>query len=109
MVEFTRRTLMATSVAAALGASVSTAATAEPEDGNTPLAPTSKGQIDRFATTALGAEVTGPEVTAGGTLIFSLQHPSRKNPAPFNRVVSTTRVKIELRMFLSPKQTQRIS
>jgi secreted PhoX family phosphatase len=84
MVEFTRRKLLATSVAAALGASVSGVASAQTEDANTPLAPTSKGQIDRFATTALGAEVTGPEVTAGGTLIFSLQHPSRKNPAPFN-------------------------
>ena len=84
MVEFTRRTLMATSVAATLGASVSTAATAEPEDGDTPLAPTVEGKIERFATTALGAEVTGPFVTGGGTLIFSLQHPSRSNPAPFN-------------------------
>lgn len=85
MVEFTRRTLMATATAAALGASVSSAATAETEDGDTPLAPTSKGQIERFATTALGAESTGPFVTQGGTLIFSLQHPSRSNPAPFNR------------------------
>ncbi len=84
MVEFTRRKLMATSAAAALGASVTTASTTEIEDEDTPLAPTSKGRIERFATTALGAEVTGPEVTASGTLIFSLQHPSRKNPAPFN-------------------------
>jgi secreted PhoX family phosphatase len=89
MVEFSRRTLMATATAAALGASVSTAASSEPEpepeDGDTPLAPTSKGRIERFATTALGAEVTGPEVTTAGTLFFSLQHPSRSNPAPFNQ------------------------
>lgn len=85
MVEFTRRTLMATSAAAALGASVSTVASAqEQQDSNTALAPSVDGTIERFATTALGAEVTGPEVTTDGTLFFSLQHPSRKNPAPFN-------------------------
>ncbi|QIB74201.1 DUF839 domain-containing protein [Halogeometricum borinquense] len=82
MVEFTRRKLMATSVAAALGASV--AGTAAAEDGDTPHAPMVKGELTRFATTAFGAEVTGPFVTQSGTLIFSLQHPSRQNPAPFN-------------------------
>ena len=84
MVEFTRRKLMATSVAAALGASVAGVASAEDEDTNTSMAPSVAGKIDRFASTALGAEVTGPEVTNSGTLFFSLQHPSRKNPAPFN-------------------------
>ena len=87
MVELTRRNLMATSVAAALGASVAGAGVAsaqEEEDGDTPGAPNVKGTIERFASTALGAEVTGPEVTNGGTLFFSLQHPSRENPAPFN-------------------------
>jgi len=86
MVEFTRRNLMATSVAAALGASVGGVASArEVDDGDTPGAPSVNGTIERFASTALGAEVTGPFVTQGGTLIFSLQHPSRQNPAPFNR------------------------
>lgn len=86
MVEFTRRKLMATSVAASLGASVSGLASAQTnEDTDTPNAPTVKGDIDRFASTALGAEVTGPEVTASGTLFFSLQHPSRYNPAPYNK------------------------
>ncbi|NEU56827.1 alkaline phosphatase PhoX [Halorussus sp. MSC15.2] len=86
MVEFTRRKLMATSVAATLGASVSAASgVAQDEDADTPKAPHVKGEIKRFATTALGAEVTGPEVSANGTLFFSLQHPSRKNPAPFNK------------------------
>jgi len=86
MVELTRRNLMATSVAAALGASVSGVAGAqESEDGDTPHAPSVDGRIERFASTALGAEVTGPEVTKGGTLFFSLQHPSRRNPAPFNK------------------------
>ena len=85
MVEFTRRQLMATSVAATLGASVSAAELAQDEDADTPKAPFVKGEMERFATTALGAEVTGPEVTRSGTLFFSLQHPSRKNPAPFNK------------------------
>ncbi len=86
MVEFTRRKLMATSVAAGLGASVpATVAAQDDEDGDTPHAPYVRGEIERFATTALGAEVTGPFVTQGGTLIFSLQHPSRQNPAPFNK------------------------
>lgn len=85
MVEFTRRKLMATSAAAALGASVSGVASAkEDEDGDTPLAPSVKGSIERFATTAFGAEVTGPFVTGCGSLFFSLQHPSRSNPVPFN-------------------------
>jgi secreted PhoX family phosphatase len=82
MVEFTRRKLLAASVAATLGASVS--GTAQEED-DTSRAPYVDGELKRFATTALGAEVTGPEVTPDGTLFFSLQHPSRKNPAPFDR------------------------
>ncbi|KTG09447.1 cell surface protein [Haloprofundus marisrubri] len=83
MVEFTRRKLMATSLAASLGASVAGVVSAD-EDADTPKAPSVDGKIERFATTALGAEVTGPEVTKSGTLFFSLQHPSRKNPEPFN-------------------------
>ena len=88
MVEFTRRELMATSVAASLGASVPGVAGAdhnEGDDENTPLAPGVEGELERFATTAFGAEVTGPFVTPTGTLIFSLQHPSRENPAPYNK------------------------
>ncbi|MFC4552247.1 MULTISPECIES: alkaline phosphatase PhoX [Halorussus] len=87
MVEFTRRKLMATSVAATLGASVSGASgvAQDDEDADTPKAPHVKGEIKRFATTALGAEVTGPEVTRDGTLWFSLQHPSRRNPPPYNK------------------------
>ncbi|EMA55416.1 MULTISPECIES: alkaline phosphatase PhoX [Halococcus] len=86
MVDFTRRNLMATSVAAALGASVAGVASAQTnEDEDTPMAPSVDGTIERFATTALGAEVTGPEVTANGTLFFSLQHPSRQNAAPYNK------------------------
>ncbi|MFC5971939.1 alkaline phosphatase PhoX [Halomarina salina] len=87
MVEFTRRNLMKTSVAASLGASVVGAAHAQSdEDVDTPHAPIVKdGTLERFAWTALGAEVTGPEVTKSGSLFFSVQHPSRGNPAPFNK------------------------
>ncbi|SFL58814.1 protein of unknown function [Halogranum rubrum] len=85
MPDFTRRNLMATTAAAALGASVAGVATAADEDTDTPNAPSVRGDLRRFASTALGAEVTGPEVTAGGSLFFSLQHPSRDNPAPFDK------------------------
>jgi secreted PhoX family phosphatase len=85
MVEFTRRKLMATSVAATLGASVSgIASSSPPEDKNTPRAPYVRGELKRFSSTAFGAEVTGPLVFNDGTPLYSLQHPSRDNPAPFN-------------------------
>ncbi|PSP55678.1 cell surface protein [Halobacteriales archaeon QS_1_67_19] len=85
MVEFTRRKLMATSVAASLGASVGGIATAaQDEDTDTPGAPSVKGELKRFSTTALGAEVTGPFVFDDGSFLYSLQHPSRDNGAPFN-------------------------
>ncbi|MFC4358601.1 alkaline phosphatase PhoX [Halobium salinum] len=86
MFDLSRRNLMASSAAAALGASVAGRAVAqEDEDTDTPKAPMVKGDLERFAWTALGAEVTGPEVTKSGTLFFSVQHPSRKNPAPYNK------------------------
>jgi secreted PhoX family phosphatase len=72
---------MATSVAAALGASVPGQATANEGATNAMV----KGEIKRFATTALGAEVTGPFVFDDGSLIFSLQHPSRDNQPPYKR------------------------
>ncbi|MFH5798467.1 alkaline phosphatase PhoX [Haladaptatus sp. CMAA 1911] len=89
MVEFTRRKLMATSVAATLGASVSSnvigiESTEPPEDDDTPSAPYVKGNLKRFSSTAFGAEVTGPFVFEDGTPLYSLQHPSRDNPAPYN-------------------------
>ncbi|MFC4405607.1 alkaline phosphatase PhoX [Haloarchaeobius iranensis] len=85
MMEFTRRNLMASSVAAALGASVAGKATAVVDDPDTPGAPSVKGELKRFSTTALGAEVTGPYVFADGSLLYSLQHPSRDNEPPFDR------------------------
>lgn len=90
MVEFTRRKLMATSVAATLGASVSSnvigiESTEPPEDDDTPSAPYVKGGLKRFSSTAFGAEVTGPFVFEDGTPLYSLQHPSRDNPAPYNK------------------------
>jgi secreted PhoX family phosphatase len=85
MPEFTRRNLMATSVAAAVGASVSGVATADEEESDTPGAPSVKGELKRFSSTALGAEVTGPFVFDDGSLLYSLQHPSTDNPAPFDK------------------------
>jgi len=84
MVEFTRRQLLGSSAAAAIGLSaIGTASAADDDD--TPNAPWVDGEIKRFSTTALGAEVTGPEVTDAGELLFSLQHPSRDNPKPFDK------------------------
>lgn len=74
MVQINRRNLMRSSVAAALGSSVMGVAGAE--DTDTDKAPMVEGEIKRFATTAFGAEVTGPFVLENGTLIFSLQHPT---------------------------------
>ncbi|AFK19652.1 DUF839 domain-containing protein [Haloferax mediterranei ATCC 33500] len=86
MVEFTRRNLMATSVAAALGASVAGVGGAtQPEDPDTPRAPLVRGELKRFSTTAFGAEVTGPFVFDDGTPLYSLQHPDRENPAPYDK------------------------
>lgn len=85
MVEFTRRRLMATSVAAALGASVSGVGAAASDDANTPRAPFVRGELKRFSSTALGAEVTGPFVFEDGTPLYSLQHPSEDNPEPYNK------------------------
>ncbi|QLG50397.1 alkaline phosphatase PhoX [Natrinema halophilum] len=85
MVELNRRNLMEASVAAALGASVTGIATGDgPADPDTPLAPHVKGELKRFSSTARGAEVTGPIVFADGSLLYSLQHPSRENSAPYD-------------------------
>jgi secreted PhoX family phosphatase len=80
---------METSVAAALGASVAGVASAEHagevEETDTPGAPSVKGSLKRFSTTAFGAEATGPFVFQDGSLLHSVQHPSRDNPAPYDR------------------------
>lgn len=86
MVDLTRRKLMASSVAAALGASVTSVASAEEvSETDTPGAPSVKGELKRLATTSLGAEVTGPFVFDDGTLLFSHQHPSRDNPGEYSK------------------------
>jgi len=86
MVDLTRRNLLASSVAAALGASVVGVASGdEVEEGDTPGAPSVQGSLKRFSTTAYGAEVTGPFVFDDGGLLYSLQHPSEENPEPFGR------------------------
>jgi len=83
MVEFSRRNLMSTTVAAALGASVFAGVASADEE--TATAPTVKGELKRLATTSLGAEVTGPHVFEDGTPLFSHQHPSHDNTAPYDR------------------------
>jgi len=86
MVDLTRRSLMATSVAAALGASVTGVASAdEVAESDTPGAPSVEGELKRLSTTAFGAEVTGPFVFEDGSLLYSLQHPEGGNPEPFGR------------------------
>ncbi|ADB59523.1 protein of unknown function DUF839 [Haloterrigena turkmenica DSM 5511] len=86
MVEFTRRKLMASSAAAAVGAGTVGLAGADedPEEHDTLEAPYVKGNIDRFSTTAFGAEVTGPFVFDTGELLYSLQGPHDDNLEPFN-------------------------
>ncbi|MBX0293563.1 alkaline phosphatase PhoX [Haloarcula nitratireducens] len=86
MVDLTRRKLISSSVAAALGASVvGTASGEEVPESDTPGAPSVRGSLKRFSTTAFGAEVTGPFVFADGSLLYSLQHPSAENGDPFDR------------------------
>jgi len=92
--ELSRRTLMKTSVAAAVGAGTTGLATAQkdrdgretdPEDTLTANTPAVVGSLKRFSTTAFGAEMTGPFVFEDGTLLHSIQHPSRDNDAPWNK------------------------
>ncbi|WP_092904413.1 alkaline phosphatase PhoX [Halostagnicola kamekurae] len=87
MPKFTRRNLMASSMAAAVGAGVVGVAGAadRPDEHDTLTAPYVNGKLKRFSTTARGAEVTGPFVFETGELLYSLQHPSEDNPAPFDR------------------------
>jgi len=86
MVDMNRRGLMRVSVAAALGASVAGVASAEEvPESDTPGAPSVRGDLKRFSTTAFGAEVTGPFVFDDGSLLYSLQHPEGGNPEPFGR------------------------
>ncbi|WP_192918501.1 alkaline phosphatase PhoX [Salinigranum salinum] len=91
MVDLSRRKLMATSTAAALGASVvgseeARASETEVEESNTPRAPSVLGELKRFSNTAFGAEVTGPFVFDDGSLLYSLQHPNtEENEEPYDR------------------------
>ncbi|WP_173862769.1 alkaline phosphatase PhoX [Salinigranum rubrum] len=88
MVDFSRRNLMASSVAAALGVGVASGAASasetEIDESDTPGAPSVKGELKRFSNTAYGAEVTGPFVFADGGLLYSNQHPAADNIGPFS-------------------------
>ncbi|MXR50212.1 DUF839 domain-containing protein [Halovenus sp. WSH3] len=85
---------MKTSVAAAVGAGATNVAAAQKDrqsretdsdDTLTESAPgTVLGEMKRFSTTAFGAEMTGPFVFDDGTLLHSIQHPSRDNPTPWD-------------------------
>jgi len=85
---------MRSSVAAAVGAGVAGVASAEKDregretdndDTQTEGAPSVVGELKRFSTTAFGAEMTGPFVFEDGSLLHSVQHPSRDNPEPWNK------------------------
>jgi secreted PhoX family phosphatase len=80
MPDFTRRQLISSTAAAvAIGSAGVGGATQEDGSG----APFIDGEADLFATTALGAEVTGPFMFDTNELLFSLQHPSTDNPEPY--------------------------
>jgi len=96
MVGLNRRSLMQTSVAAAVGAGVTGIASAQDDkdrdrretdndDTQTPGAPSVEGSLKRFSTTAFGCEMTGPYVFADGSLLHSIQHPDTSNPEPFDK------------------------
>jgi len=99
MEDISRRSLMKTSLAAAVGAGVVGVASADehsyrgysPEDETddddtlTGGAPSVVGEMKRFSTTAFGAEMTGPFVFEDGSLLISVQHPSRDNPEPYDK------------------------
>jgi len=91
--DLSRRTLMKTSVAASVGAGATGLASAQKDregreinsdDSLTDTAPAVEGDLKRFMTTAFGAEMTGPFVFDDGTLLHSIQHPSRDNPTPWD-------------------------
>jgi len=93
--DLSRRKLMKSSVAAAVGAGAVGTASANNEDRDsretdnddtlTDGAPSVAGEMKRFSTTAFGAEMTGPYVFQDGSLLHSIQHPSRDNPEPFDK------------------------
>ena len=85
MPEFSRRQLISSAAAAAAvgaaGLGGASGATGSQEDG----APFIDGDVKLFATTSLGAEVTGPFVFDTGEVLFSHQHPSFDNPGEFSK------------------------
>jgi secreted PhoX family phosphatase len=84
MPDFTRRTLLSSTAAAAAAGLGGIPSVAADSDADT-NAPYIDGDVELFATTALGAEVTGPFVFETDELLFSLQHPSTDNPAPYDK------------------------
>ncbi|MGM0718682.1 MAG: alkaline phosphatase PhoX, partial [Halobacteriota archaeon] len=99
MVDRSKRNLMKASIATLVGAGVAGVASGaedsyrgysptdstDDDDTLTEGAPSVIGDLKRFSTTAFGAEMTGPFVFEDGTLLHSIQHPSRDNPTPYDR------------------------
>lgn len=99
MVDQSKRNLMKASIATLVGAGVAGVAngaedsyrgyspddSTDDDDTLTEGAPSVVGDLKRFSTTAFGAEMTGPFVFEDGTLLISVQHPSRDNPAPYDK------------------------
>ncbi|MFB6293249.1 MAG: alkaline phosphatase PhoX [Halonotius sp.] len=88
MPEFTRRTLLSGTAAAAAtsiaGCSSSAGEQTATSSGDK-QGPFIDGSASLFATTALGAEVTGPFMFQTNELLFSFQHPSTDNPGEWGR------------------------
>jgi secreted PhoX family phosphatase len=52
-----------------------------------PAAQAAEGDLTRFATVPVGAEITGLFITPAGDLFFNSQHPADTNAAPYNRAI----------------------
>ncbi|MFB6157113.1 MAG: alkaline phosphatase PhoX, partial [Haloferacaceae archaeon] len=85
MPEFSRRQLISSAAAAAAMGAAGVGTASGANDGKGGNAPFIDGEAKLFATTALGAEVTGPFVFDTGEVLFSLQHPSTDNPAEYSK------------------------
>lgn len=85
MPEFSRRQLMSSMATAAAMGAAGVGSAAGQTDGEGGSAPFIDGEAKLFATTALGAEVTGPFIFDTNEVLFSLQHPSTDNPEEFSK------------------------
>lgn len=77
MTTLSRRDALKTAAALAALSSGQPVAAAESDEDGVPV-------MNRFATTVLGAEITGLYVTQAGDFFFNVQHPSGDNDPPFD-------------------------